>query len=252
METEVKSPSASNRAPGLCPECVGRNSNAGAQIMRGLTPTMAAPPILQPPSWLLLGLGLLGLVARRFFTFTRRRSGLIAKAVLVALIPTSALAVVIRSTPLPAVAGGNQWTFDYVVTHGFGDPVIAEFTIYFDRALYANLAVAASPPAWSSLVAQPDSAIPADGFFDSLVIGAGIDAGKSQSGFAVSFLFLGLGTPGNQRFEVIDPSTFEVLRSGSTVVSNIPEPGRYLLASVGMLLLLSRRKLRSRVFAAAQ
>lgn len=217
-----------------------------ARFVWGLTPTMA-----QPSSGLLLGLRLPGLAARRFFAVTRQRTVLVAKAVLVALIPTSAFAVVVTSTPLPAAVGGNRWTVDYLVTHGFGDPVIDEFTVHFDRALYTELSVAASPPAWGSLVVQSDLSIPADGFFDSLAIGTGIEAGKSQTGFAVSFLFLGVGTPGSQRFEVVDPFTFEVLRSGSTVVSNVPEPGIYLLAGVGVLLLLSRRMLRSQVLEAA-
>ncbi len=209
-------------------------------------------PVPEPGTWafMLAGLGLAGWAARRARARSRvvRSSApcaLIAKATLVALMPAGALAAAVTTTASPAAPGSNLWTIKYVVTASADDATIEQFTIYFERALYADLAVAASPPAWDSLVVQGDPALPADGFFDALALGAGVVAGASQGGFAVSFLFLGLGAPGRQRFEVVDRVSFDVLEAGSTVISTVPEPGSWLLAGAGLLLLQSRRALRS-------
>lgn len=213
-------------------------------------------PVPESGTWafMLAGLGLAGWAARRARARSRvvRSSApcaLIAKATLVALMPAGALAAAVTTTASPAAPGSNLWTIEYVVTASAGDATIEQFTIYFERTLYADLAVAASPATWDSLVVQGDPALPADGFFDSLALGAGVVAGASQGGFAVSFLFLGLGAPGSQRFEVVDRVSFDVLEAGSTVISTVPEPGSWLLAGAGLLLLQSRRALRSRSLA---
>lgn len=125
--------------------------------------------------------------------------------------------------------GGTSWRYDYSVAALAGDPTIEEFTIFFGVS-YANLQVAATPGGWDSIVVEPDAGIPADGYFDSLGLIAGVSPGASAAGFAVDFDFLGVGTPGNQHFEVVDPQTFEVLTSGFTKsleappLGTIPEP----------------------------
>jgi hypothetical protein len=96
-------------------------------------------------------------------------------------------------TPL----GGNQWSVAFSVTNT-GEPApVSEFTVYFAEGLFANLAVTGSPGTWDSIVIQPDPAIPADGFFDALALDQAdaLDDGESQSGFSMTFDFLGTGMP---------------------------------------------------------
>lgn len=129
---------------------------------------------------------------------------------------------------------GADWRYHYTLTNDTLAVDIEEFTVYFDRTLYANLAVYASPSDWDSIVAQPDNDIPADGFFDSLALVQGISSGGSLAGFSVSFTYQGLDTPGAQPFEIID-ADFNVLESGIT--SAVPEPDAawLMLAGVGVL-----------------
>jgi hypothetical protein len=164
-----------------------------------------------------------------------------------AAIPLSSSAAVISFTPTHV--SGNQWTYNYVVAATASDPTIEEFTIYFDQTLYANLAVLASPSGWDSLVIQPDSSLPDDGFFDALALLSGLNSGDSQSGFAVSFDFLGNGTPAEQRFDIVDPITLATLSSGFTSAairqpppSDVPEPGTLPLAGLALALFSLFRK----------
>jgi hypothetical protein len=112
--------------------------------------------------------------------------------------------------------GGNDWRYDYTVEND-GSASIEQFTVYFDFGLFSNLAVAASPMDWDSIVVDPDVNIPADGFFDSVALVSGLAPGASLSGFSVTFTFLGSGAPGSQPFDIVDPANFEVLSSGRTL-----------------------------------
>ncbi len=78
-----------------------------------------------------------------------------------------------------------------------------------------------------------------DGAYDALTTNSGIGIGVTVSDFSVSFDWLGVGEPGAQFYEIIDPVTFETIDSGITI---IPEPGTLLLLSIGGLALLRRRK----------
>jgi len=128
-------------------------------------------------------------------------------------------------TDLPdATSGGDIWQYTYRVsnytfTAGHG------FTIYFDQTSYKNIEV---PPAyvnvenpdeigedWHIIVWQPDIAIPDAGAYDALAISKN-DAASLTGVFTVSFVWLGNGTPGKQRFEVYD-TNFKTLESGQTV-----------------------------------
>lgn len=157
-----------------------------------------------------------------------------------ALLPISVSATVI--TYAPSFLGGSQWQYDYTVAAAASDPTIDEFTIFFDPTLYANLVAAATPSGWDPLVIQPDTSIPADGYFDALALVAGISPGTSQGGFAVSFDFLGNGTPGLQSFDIVDPNTFATLSSGFTSIasssSTVPEPNTLALVCLALALLL--------------
>lgn len=169
-------------------------------------------------------------------------AGLIAVLSL-AVLPFSGSAAIISFSP--AFVGGSQWKYDYTVTVPAGDPSVDEFSIFFHPALYENLAVAATPLGWGPLVIQPNTGIPADGFFDALAVDIG--PGTSQGGFTVSFDFLGTGTPGAQRFDIVDSNTFAKLQTGFTSAavvtapSDVTEPNTLTLIGIGIALFLSFR-----------
>ena len=179
--------------------------------------------------------------------------------------PKTLFLAAILSLPLTAPAAIITFQLDslhptsqlnYSVTAGANEK-INEFTIFFNPSLYKNLTVATSPTAWDSLVIQPDTGIPANGFFDSLNNGAGIQGGTTLDGFAVSFLYTGTGMPGSQDFEIVNPMTFATLSSGRTTAfeiapplspppqpptTNVPEPATIGLIGLAAILLASQRK----------
>lgn len=166
------------------------------------------------------------------------------------LLPMGSSAAVVTFTP--TMITGSRWMYEYTVSATSGDPTIEEFTIYFDPVRYSDLAIASSPPGWDPLVISPDTSIPADGFFDALALIVGISPGTAQDGFAVSFNFLGVGTPGAQRFEIVDRTTFLTLGTGLTSEaiitpspSGIPEPNSSVLAGLAFafILIFHRRHL---------
>lgn len=137
---------------------------------------------------------------------------------------------------------GDQWRYGYTITNS-SLSTLQEFRIFFKLNLFENLAVAASPADWDSLVAQPDPALPDDGFFDALSLSGGIPHNGSVGGFSVTFTWLGQNTPGVQPFEVIDPSTLGTLESGVTSLrvtapGTAPEPASLILFGLAFLLLV--------------
>jgi hypothetical protein len=173
----------------------------------------------------------------------RRAWAAMVAALLAALLWTSAAPALAAAVTYQATAlGGDAWRYDYVVKNDGSPASIDEFTIFFELGLYADLAVAASPAGWDAQVVQPDSNIPADGFFDALALGAGLLSGE-EALFSVTFTYSGPGTPGTQSFDVVDPLTFNVIESGRTAAAAVvPEPGTawLLLAAVGALLICRR------------
>lgn len=125
---------------------------------------------------------------------------------------------------------GATWEYGYVLENTSLFDGVEEFSIFFAPGLYQNLALPAAPTDWSPLVAQPDLSVPDDGFYDALALVAGIPLGGSLGGFSVRFDYLGVGTPGPQPFQILDPMSFEVLDSGTTTVVPVP-PALGLMAA---------------------
>lgn len=134
--------------------------------------------------------------------------------------------------------GGNTWQYNYQVENNTLNVAIEEFSIYFDVGLYQNLTLATAPSGWDPLLIQPDPLLPDAGFYDALALISGIAPLDSLSGFGVQFDFLGVGTPGPQTFEILDPLTFLVLDSGLTQVAGngtVAEPLTGWLLLAGLL-----------------
>ncbi|MBI1194460.1 MAG: hypothetical protein GC138_01255 [Gammaproteobacteria bacterium] len=140
-------------------------------------------------------------------------------------IPAHATIISVDTTNL----SGNTWEFSYSVTNDTLPVAIEEFTIFFDAGLYRNIVTGLVPADWDPLIVQPDTLVPLDGAYDALALGAGaaIATGETVAGFAVRFDYLGLGVPGLQAFDIIDPNTFLVLGSGTTIL--VPSPPVILL-----------------------
>jgi hypothetical protein len=138
--------------------------------------------------------------------------------------------------------GQGRWKAIYEVHNISLSEPLREFTLWYDYGLYSNLTIETTTPlntAWSERIFDPyrlPPLTPFHGFYDALASDTGIAAGQWVSGFAVSFDWLGSGVPGSQRYEILDPETYETLIEGQTVY--IPEP------ATGLLLILSCAYLR--------
>jgi hypothetical protein len=150
---------------------------------------------------------------------------------------------------------GSTWQYDYTITNSLVPTNVGEFTIFFTLGQYSNLNVENSPGTWSSIVAQPDPNLPADGFFDSQALNNGLAPGGTQANFSVDFTWLGTGTPGPQTFDIVDTNDYSTLYEGSTTLASSPaqapeiDPrssgGAVLLLLGGLAVLHARRHRRS-------
>jgi PEP-CTERM putative exosortase interaction domain len=134
--------------------------------------------------------------------------------------------------------GGNTWEYTYTVQNDSLAVDIEEFTIWFDLGLYENLTPTSTLIDWDEITIQPDIGLPDDGYYDALALVSGIAPGSSETGFSVSFDWLGTGTPGSQFFEIVDTFTFSALDSGdTTLVSSdpVPEPSTVMLMGIGLI-----------------
>lgn len=146
--------------------------------------------------------------------------------------------------------GGNHWRYDYTIDNPHPGATFDEITVYFDLTKATSLVLAASPTGWDALLIQPDLAIPADGYLDVINLDGPVAPGASVSGFSTTFTSLVADSPGAQRFELYDSSTFALLGSGMTTpiapVLGVPEPQTVALMLAGLLVLGLRRAKRKR------
>jgi hypothetical protein len=128
---------------------------------------------------------------------------------------------------------GGQWQVAFNILNDGTPAQVAHFSVFFDQASFSALSLGASPATWDSIVVQPDLALQAPGFLDSLALSpqSNLGIGQARGGFSVGFNFSGAGTPGSLRFQVLDES-FQVLFEGQTVT--VPEPPAWLLALLGL------------------
>lgn len=149
-----------------------------------------------------------------------------------------AQAAVIHSTY--TFQGSNSWTVQFTVVNN-GDPApIHEFSVYFSESLFTNLSLGTSPASWDSLVIQPDTALPASGYLDALVLDSAdaLAGGQSQAGFSLNFDYLGAGSPGPLAFDVFSEG-FVLMSSGTTRLRDaggtVPEPPSLALVAFAAL-----------------
>lgn len=134
--------------------------------------------------------------------------------------------------------GGNTWEYTYNISNDTLLGGIEEFTVFFDYTLYVNLSITTIPADWDPIAIQPDPGLPDDGFYDALALVTGIAPGGSLGGFGVQFDYLGVGTPGDQSFDIIDSNTFATLDSGTTQLAAVPIPAAIWLFGTGLISLL--------------
>ena len=138
-----------------------------------------------------------------------------------------------------------RWEYTYDVKNDLLTTPIEEFSIYFNHGQYQDLQVTSPLSGWSEIAINPDIILgsPQPGFYDALTLGSGIAPGANQGGFSVSFDWLGIGLPGNQAFDLLDPTTFETIGFGETQLTSVPivpEPSAVLLMATGLLPLTGR------------
>jgi hypothetical protein len=130
--------------------------------------------------------------------------------------------------------GGNAFEYVYTIENNTLQVPVNEFTIWFDEQKYENLQIMTAAPLsneWDEIIlASTGFGIPLG--YDALNPGSGIPADGSVSGFKIRFDWLGVGVPGGQAFEIINPADSTTIESGFTV----PEPITVLLFGIGLLL----------------
>ena len=139
------------------------------------------------------------------------------------------------------VVGEDLWQSSYTLS-GFVFQANQGFSIYSAHNLYKNLSAASVHPDWDRLVIQPDTGISADGFYDNLAL---VNGASLSAPFILDFVWLGMGTPGAQVFDIYDLNGgFQKIESGTTQSAAVPESGGWLLTAIWIALLVGMESLR--------
>lgn len=180
------------------------------------------------------------------------------KSLLVALLSAFLLAADARALTIHYTAidladqtpGADRWRYDYAVGGLVNGQPLGEneaLAIYFDVARYRNLENPIAPNAdWLAFVLQPDPSVPPAGTageFDALAIGKNPQVAGL---FSVEFVWLAAGTPGSQPFDVLRFDSagqfVDLLDTGVTQPTTVPEPATALLTATGLALFARRRR----------
>ena len=169
----------------------------------------------------------------------RRSKAFLLVITIIFLLFTNVFAGTVKITYETAELGAGRWEYTYDVMNISLTEEIKEFTMWFDYGFYDNLAVStpATPTGWDQIVWQVEPVLEDPGGYDALATNLKIAMGTNLGGFSVTFDWLGIGEPGSQYYEIIDPVTFGTIESGYTV----PEPTTCLLLLSGALLLRRRK-----------
>jgi|JI10StandDraft_1071094.scaffolds.fasta_scaffold63769_3 hypothetical protein len=145
---------------------------------------------------------------------------------------STAHATVIEYTS--STLGGSRWRANYTINNDTLGSPLEEFTVFFNENLFANLADAVGPVGWDLLLIQPDTGIPATGYFDALALTGGIAVGHALAGFSLTFDYLGVGAPEQHAFSILNPTTFDELDRGMAQEISVPTPGTLPLLLAGI------------------
>lgn len=116
--------------------------------------------------------------------------------------------------------GSGQWISRYLVTNDTLGESLAQFVIWYEPLLYENLTVVSDPEIgydWYQDTIEPDPVWLYYGAYRALAWADGIADGEYESGFAVMFTYLGVGDPGPQEFDIVDPVEYVSLEAGLTM-----------------------------------
>jgi hypothetical protein len=137
--------------------------------------------------------------------------------------------------------GEDLWLYRYRVEAAVF-PAGNGFSVFFDLGLYEQLVAGAAPNAdWDVIAIQPDAGLESDGFYDALAL---VGPASLADLFEVSFVWLGVGTPGSQRFVLYD-GNFQTLEQGETAL--VPEAATGVALALGLVALGALRRAPSRL-----
>jgi hypothetical protein len=142
------------------------------------------------------------------------------------------------------LTGQNLWHYTYVVSGPL--PENNAVNLLFDPTLYSELVVTGLSSGVDVLEAQPNPNLQVDGL---LIISArsgipgGIPGGAEET-VDLDFLWLGVGSPGSQAYEVLDDQ-FNLLGTGETRLTGtqgVPEPPTLALLVGSLMAWLAVRR----------